>query len=103
MRRELRRHPVQPKPARGSNRPIRSLRAAGTRGAGSPAARTRLRFLPPWLQPAWLQEVVKELQKVQWPTWLEIRNLTMVVIVVSAALGLFLGGLDAGFNWIFEN
>jgi preprotein translocase subunit SecE len=46
---------------------------------------------------------MSELRKVTWPTRQETMNLTLVVMVVSAALGLFLGGLDYVFNWIVEN
>ena len=108
MRRELRRHPVEAKPARGPNRGGRPPRGASVRigptgpsGAGGRA--TRVRGLPGFLQPAWFQEIFSELKKVQWQTREETANLTMVVVVVATALGLFLGGLDAGFNWIIEN
>lgn len=104
MRRELRRHPVEGKPQRGSNRPVRMPRATPPRaGAGGTATRTRVRGLPSFLQPAWFLEIFTELKKVQWPTRQETINLTLVVVVVAAALGLFLGGLDAGFNWIIEH
>src|SRR5689334_17736933 len=96
MRRELRRHPVQAKPARNTNRAVRMPRAAPTPRAASGGSGT-IRFLPGMLQPAWFREIIMELKKVQWPTMVETRNLTLVVLVVSAALGLFLGGLDAGF------
>ena len=39
-------------------------------------------------------EVRDELKKVVWPTRQEVIRLTMVVIVVSLAVGVFLGGLD---------
>jgi preprotein translocase SecE subunit len=103
MRRELRRHPVQTKPARGSNRPVRMPRAAPTRPGGATPAAGRVRGLPGFLQPAWFKEIWGELKKVQWPTRQEAINLTMVVLVVSAALGLFLGGVDAAFNWLIEH
>jgi preprotein translocase SecE subunit len=104
MRRELRRHPVEAKPAKGSNRPVRMPRTAASRvGAAGTATRSRVRGLPAFLQPAWFHEIFGELKKVQWPTRQETANLTLVVVVVAAALGLFLGGLDAAFNWIIEN
>ncbi len=103
MRRELRRHPVQNKPAKNASRPVRLPRATTTRGTSAAAQAGRVRFLPDVLQPAWIRAVVNELKKVQWPTRQETMNLTMVVIVVSLALGLFLGGLDAAFNWIIEH
>jgi preprotein translocase subunit SecE len=55
------------------------------------------------LQPRWFREVRDELRKVTWPTVEQTRSLTLVVLVVAALLGLFLGGLDYGFNWLIEN
>ncbi len=39
-------------------------------------------------------EVVSELSKVTWPTRAEATRLTAAVIVISLAVGLFIGGLD---------
>ena len=105
MRRELRRHPVQAKPGKNTNRPVRTRvgPAQPRSGAAIGPATGRVRFLPGMLQPAWFREILIELRKVQWPTVQETRNLTLVVLVVSAALGMFLGGLDAGFNWLIEH
>jgi preprotein translocase subunit SecE len=55
------------------------------------------------LSPQWFRDVMSELRKVTWPTRQETINLTIVVLVVAAALGIFLGGLDYVFNWIIEN
>lgn len=41
-----------------------------------------------------VQEVVAELKKVTWPSRQETIKLTLVVITVSAVIGLFVGGLD---------
>ncbi len=41
-----------------------------------------------------IQEVIVELKKVTWPGRQETIKLTMVVVSVSAAIGLFIGGLD---------
>ncbi len=41
-----------------------------------------------------LKEVRDELQKVVWPTRDEIIRLTGVVILVSALVGIYLGGAD---------
>ena len=40
------------------------------------------------------QEVRTELGKVVWPTREETIRLTVVVVVVSLVIGLFIGGLD---------
>jgi preprotein translocase subunit SecE len=53
--------------------------------------------------PRWLQDIVSELRKVTWPTRQETANLTMVVVVVSLAVGVALGGIDLLFNWLIEN
>jgi preprotein translocase subunit SecE len=39
-------------------------------------------------------ETVGELRKVTWPTRKEATNLTLIVLAVVVAMGLFLGGLD---------
>lgn len=41
-----------------------------------------------------LKEVRTELKKVTWPTRQETIKLTLVVVTVSLAMGLFVGGLD---------
>ncbi len=57
----------------------------------------------PQLNPArFLSEVKAELVKVTWPTKNEVIRLTAVVIIISAIVGLFLGGLDLTFTKIIE-
>jgi len=41
-----------------------------------------------------LSEVATELRKVTWPTRQETTKLTAAVIIISLAVGLFVGGLD---------
>ena len=48
------------------------------------------------------RETVAELRKVQWPDRLTTRNLTLVVIGMSAALALVLGGVDLGLTRLIE-
>lgn len=43
-----------------------------------------------------------EMRKVTWPTRKETYNYTLLVIVISLATAVFLGGLDLGFNKILE-
>lgn len=45
-----------------------------------------------------VQEVISELKKVTWPTFEQTRNMTMLVIVVSVLVGLYIGALDFGFS-----
>ncbi len=46
-------------------------------------------------------ETVGELRKVTWPTRKEATNLTVIVLIVTVAMGLFLGGLDYIYTRIF--
>ncbi len=48
------------------------------------------------------RETVGELRKVNWPTRQEAINLTLIVLVVIAAMAIFLGVLDLGFAEIFR-
>jgi preprotein translocase subunit SecE len=42
----------------------------------------------------YLTEVVKELKKVTWPTWDELKGSTMVVILFSIVMGVYIAGID---------
>jgi preprotein translocase SecE subunit len=46
--------------------------------------------------------VRSELRKVSWPSQRETMNLTVVVIALSVAVGLFLGGVDFIFQEFFR-
>jgi len=50
-----------------------------------------------------VEDIISELRKVTWPTRQDTFNLTLVVVVVSMAVGLALGGIDLLFNWFIEN
>ena len=41
-----------------------------------------------------LKEVKSELSKVNWPTRQETIKLTVIVIAISLAIGLYIGGID---------
>lgn len=96
------------KPSRTA-RPARAVAGAGPSATPRAAAPARARSplpaggLKTMLRPQWSRDVMSELKKVTWPTREQTINLTLVVVVVSAALGLMLGGLDYGFNWLIEN
>jgi preprotein translocase subunit SecE len=49
-----------------------------------------------------VRETRSELKKVTWPTREQALRLTGVVIAVSAAVGLFMGGLDYVFEQLFK-
>jgi preprotein translocase subunit SecE len=48
-----------------------------------------------------IQEVISELRKTVWPSREEVARLTVIVIVLAAAVGVFLGGLDRAFAELF--
>ena len=47
-------------------------------------------------------EVISELRRVTWPTRQETMRLTLMVIAVSAAVGVFLGIVDMGFSRLLD-
>ena len=49
-----------------------------------------------------LKEVRQELKKVSWPSRQETVKYTLIVIGVSLAVAVFLGGLDFLFAWTLE-
>jgi preprotein translocase subunit SecE len=55
------------------------------------------------LLPRWIVDIITELRKVVWPTRHDTLHLTVVVLVVSVAIGAALGGLDLGFAWLVEH
>ena len=50
----------------------------------------------------YLRETRAELRKVTWPTRQEARSLTTIVIGVTVAFAVFLGGLDRIFSLLFQ-
>ncbi len=49
-----------------------------------------------------LKEVKVELKKVNWPTKQETIKHTLIIIGVSLAVAIFLGGLDFIFTWLIQ-
>ncbi len=47
-------------------------------------------------------EIVSELRRVTWPTYEETFRLSVMVIAVAAAVGVFLGVVDLGFSSLFD-
>ncbi len=102
MSRALRRQPLVQKPPsrspgfRTTPRPMRKQTSA----AAVEAAKKRSlydRFVP-----RAVRDIFSELRKVSWPTREETMRLTLVVVVVSVAIGLMLGGVDIVFNWVVD-
>ena len=49
-----------------------------------------------------LRQVFDELKKVTWPTQQEVIRLTLLIIIICFAVGLFIGGIDLGLVKLFE-
>jgi preprotein translocase SecE subunit len=49
-----------------------------------------------------LQETLSELRKAVWPSKEETARLTVIVICLAVAVGIFLGGLDRFFDFSFS-
>ena len=47
---------------------------------------------------AFFRETAGELRKVSWPTWPEVRQLTLIVLAVMVIMGAILGLTDGGAN-----
>ena len=90
-KRNRRQRPAKPSAISPSTRPQNQRESSSARG-GLAA-----------LRPTWALDIVSELQKVSWPSAQDTRYLTFVVIIVGAAFGVFLGGVDIFFNWFIEN
>lgn len=52
--------------------------------------------------PSYFREAREELRKVAWPTWLETRNNTLLVIGISVFVAVFLGLADIGLSSLFK-
>lgn len=50
----------------------------------------------------YINESVEELKKVAWPTPMETRNYTFLVIIVSLVVAAFLGVIDMIFTYGFK-
>jgi preprotein translocase subunit SecE len=50
----------------------------------------------------WVRDMRAEIKKITWPTREAATNLTILVIVVSVAVGIMLGVVDFAFSSLFE-
>jgi len=50
----------------------------------------------------YIEESYSELKKVTWPTREQVRNLTVLVFAISAAVGIFISAVDFGFTEIIK-
>ena len=111
MSRALRRQPLVNKPPAKAP----SFRPAGARpgkktGAAAEAAEAAIaKKTPVYLRPfprgvrRFFGDIISELKKVTWPTREETLRLTVAVVVVSVTIGMLLGSIDIGFNWLVDN
>ena len=65
-----------------------------SRRLGSEAARRAISF-------RLFEEVYSELRRVTWPSREETMRLTLMVLAVAVAVGIFLGLVDIGFTRLF--
>ena len=97
MSRALRRHPVS------SAKPGKPARPPQIRpGAPRPRSGSEARGLSSLLRPTWATDIIAELRKVTWPSREDTQYLTVVVLIVSITIGIFLGGVDMFFNWAID-
>lgn len=48
----------------------------------------------------YLKEVKAEMMKVTWPTWIELKGSTILVILLSAFFALYVGGVDLVLSFV---
>jgi len=49
-----------------------------------------------------IKESWSELKKVSWPNRVQVRNLTILVFVVSFVVGLYITVADTAFDWVIR-
>jgi preprotein translocase subunit SecE len=107
MSRALRRQPLVNKPPAKAP----SFRPSGARppkpsaAAEAAVAKATPFYLRPVPRPVrkFFGDILSELKKVTWPTREETTRLTVAVVAVSVTIGMLLGGIDIGFNWLVDN
>lgn len=52
--------------------------------------------------PSYFRQSQEELKKVAWPTWLETRNNTLLVVGISIFVAIFLGLSDLGLSALLK-
>ena len=99
MNRAVRRQQLkEPKPGKGAR--VSARTAVPRTGA---AARREVRGGILGWRPRFAMDIISELRKVVWPTREDTFHLTVVVVLVTIAMGAVLGGIDIGFGWLIDN
>ena len=62
-----------------------------------------LQYLPMLKVTTYINEVIREIKKVTWPSKKQTQNMTLLVIGVSLAVGLYIGLLDTIFQKLMAN
>lgn len=52
---------------------------------------------------SFFSDVIAEVKKVSFPTWLEVRNATIVVVAAVVMVTVIIGGLDYGIFYLIKN
>ena len=99
MGREQRRQQQRAERRQRTGRQTSSRAAAPSMSTSSPTEAPRQGS---FFKPRWAMDIISELRKVTWPSRREVMNLTVVVLVVSLILGMFLGSADLGIGWFVE-
>ncbi len=55
------------------------------------------------IAPEIFDNIVQEVKKVEWPTRKEALHLTLVVVILSLIIGIYVGVLDVAFAKLFES
>ena len=89
--------------AKATARPERQSRPVRREAKPTAASAKKAGGFRNWRSVRFVRESYHELRyKVTWPTFLEARNMTIIVIVLSTAVGLLLGLVDAGLFQLFK-
>lgn len=80
-------------------RPRREIGSSRPTAGDAPRVQSLLYRLT---HPRAIMAIIDELRRVVWPSRQETANLTVVVLVVAIAVGIFLGAIDFGLNRVVE-
>ena len=51
----------------------------------------------------YLRKVREEIRKVTWPTWLDLRRTTLVIIIFVIVIGIIIAIMDSAASFLFIN
>ncbi len=50
----------------------------------------------------YIKEVIQEMKKVTWPTLEELKGSTLVVMIFSVIMGIYIAGIDLGLSFLVD-